>query len=611
MSIESKDAPVVLPTHETSAGNNPLQPHGIALLLFAAGAAVLAILGLAVYGGNNLPWAAVAGVAAAVAAVRGLMLYLQPFAWPAGAPEGINGQKSKVHELLGMLPSDNSFLGTYRLPTGFWELIVRAVAPHFSYQTPATRGLIRGVGRGIGTVVACVVVGLILASNNAPGAGIILALGGISLAGIRLFVLYRTVPDLPPGNPQVVDRRLRLTQSGNPAALFRAAHIELFDPIRDGDTDGRLYEVETDSGDRRKLTTFKGTIAFESKPFREPSNPEHVKAAGLLEFAAVATALFGVVVFLFAKPTPENMPFKFAGMVIAGFSGSLMWTAFYLRNTFRFRSDLFAVTFDGTVQSQRAGGEGAGFGEIDRVKSDIHIRIVGTRVLSECTLSRYDLPGGKGKTANVKALQATWSALTSPRYLVRTAVDARFQAKLDHMIQALEGFQDTEGDVMGANEDSAGAVKAIQSKMLREQEQEMFKQRLMLQAQVQNQILAKALEGKTPAEALQMLSQVGGIQSPQFGTPGPPPLIAAGRPLPAPPPVVPVPPPGVKGMTPQVEKMLADALRVAYSPTQSKDAKELARQMIDRLKKAHGLHSPEMREVANRVRAELGLGKLM
>ena len=64
---------------------NPLKPHGLAFLVFAAGAGVLAVLGL-IYGGDNLFAVLVCLVAAGVTGVRGLVLFLQPFAWPRGIP---------------------------------------------------------------------------------------------------------------------------------------------------------------------------------------------------------------------------------------------------------------------------------------------------------------------------------------------------------------------------------------------------------------------------------------------------------------------------------------------------------------------------------------------
>ncbi len=389
------------------------------------------------------------------------------------------------------------------------------------------------LGRGIATAVACIIVGILLLANGVVTAGVVLALGAAAIAGVRVYVLYSTVPDAPPGQPEILTLTgdgLRLLEAGSPIGLLQNA-VRLTGPFRAGDETRMSHDGPTKL-DRNTYASFQGYLAFESKPTREPTNPEQTRAAERLEYTAVAVSLVGLGIMVLVNPTSTNVALKFIGLVVMLLCASMFRTALCLRNTFRFRSDLVGIWFDGNYQYQKGGLHGPRSAEVELVKSDITAVIAGTQVISECTLGhRIPTSGGKRQRANVEAARAARSALESPRYVVRTAVDDDFRSRLDAIAALIMGYRDAFRDVVGLNLDSPEAQRISQTN-------------------------------------------------------------APARPSGA--------------MTPAVEKMLADAMRVYYNPSQSDDAKALAKQMVNQIKQAKNLRSAQLAEIAKRVRAELG-----
>lgn len=601
-------------THQSGrpALQNPLRPHGLVFLIYAGGAAFLGLFGL-IHGGNNLFAVAIAVAAGGAAAIRGLMLYLQPFAIPSGAPEGIGGVRKEVGSLLERLAVDDSYLGTYRLPTGLWELIATTLAPQFTNNTPATRSLLHLVGRGLSAAVASIVIGFTLMVNGQILAGFLLAVGALAVAGIRLLVLYKAVPDKLPGRPDVTLLRgddLRLTEAGNPIALVQNT-VRITAPMRNGD-ESRLSQNGPDRLDRLSYASFQGDVAFESRPVIQPPRPEYLAAAQYLEYASAAICLFGLAIFVLTPPSESAAGIKFVGLAIPGLCIAMMRTAFSLRNTFRFKSDLIAVWFKGNYQYQKGGLNGQRSAEVELVKSDITTVVAGARVLSECTPGFHEYFSPDPERANVQALNFVWSSLKSPRYIVRTVPDPEFRTRMQSLCDSIKQYREVFRDVIGVNLDSHEAQRIVRENVLQDQQNDLFRQQLLMQAQMQNQILAKALEGMAPQQAAQMLAQ-GGLQAPlpgliqQAAQPQPIPTL---KPI-TPPVVAAVPEPEAKPktqsgvITPDVEKKLLQAFRIYYNPKESEDARELAKKLVNDIKKLHGLRSEQITELMKRYQAGL------
>lgn len=437
---------------------NPLKPQGLALLALAGGAVLIGLLGFV--RPDNLIATVSILVFAAATGLGGLLLYLQPFAWPVGAPAGVCGERRKVGRLIQRLAQDESHLGTYTLPTGFVELLVRLIAPRFSYPTPAVRHLVRLVGFGIVKGLIGLVAAGVLIAQGFGAAGGVLILASVGLTAFRLFVLFGTVSEEPPGAPVVYKVEHRLTESGNPIALVKAT-VQTSGALRDGDDSRIAHQCQPDLR-LDTLGQFDGWVEFETPPRLVRGNDDHARSAALIEWTAVVVTLIALAVCAFAPIVTEaGIALKVVGAVVAGATAWMLPTAFRLRTTFRFTSELYAVWFTGTYQHQKGGLHGAVSSEVALVRSDIYLTVLAARVVTECT------PGAAPTTgrANERALGTVWSALGAPRYVVRTAPNENFNERAGWLVRAVCDYRDQYRDVVGLNLDSAESQRVQQQSL--------------------------------------------------------------------------------------------------------------------------------------------------
>ena len=344
--------------------------------------------------------------------------------------------------------------------------MTRFFFPQYTFLTPPVRPLFSWVGRWAALLVVAMplLFGAMIQSRILilPLMVVIVLLGGAVAVQV---VALQTCKPWVPQPPRVEERKETLTKAGNPQVLFDALRFRDLDAIRGGDANNRLTAHSNDTGGARASIQFEGVIALESQPMALPMSSSLPQAAAVLEYAGIAFGLLGWALALLVPMTaPEMLPLKLAGAIPIGIGWTFFHMAYCLRNTFHFRSDLFGICFRGTMQRQTAGGEGAGYGTVERWKREIHVSVLATRVLTECTVPElWDQPLPKERVHEV-ALKDARGALQAPRHILDTQLDQQFQENLAYVLKKLVDYRDTEGAVMGADEESEGAGQMIQAK---------------------------------------------------------------------------------------------------------------------------------------------------
>jgi predicted Zn finger-like uncharacterized protein len=565
---------------DQSDPRNPLPKLGMARVACGGALLVLALLGL-IHGSLNLSPVAMAGVMGSIFLVRGLLLLLQPLFWPPSAPRGILGHYRDIQPLLQRLPNDRSYLGTYTQPHGLFQLLTRLVLPQYNYLTPPIRPLFRNAGAWALALLLSLPVGVALMSIGFVSAALILPTTLLAALSAQIVALHRCRPRVP-RMPQVEAVKLpTLTAAGNPKALVDSIVERELYGLRDGDTNRRYHHFARDTGGRQRVTEFEGQIALESLPQTVPLSDGTSSAATLLDWAGVAVSSIGGALLVFAPPAADHLITKLLALVPIAVGCLLLKSAYALRMTFRFRSTLMGVRFKGTIHGQRAGGEGAGFGTIERFHSELHVTITATGVLTECTAAwrTSQLPDEEGDAET--AVRRARSALASPRYILEATLDEGVRAKVQKLAQVLQDYRDSHGEVMGADEESEGARAAIDAKLAREKQKILLEHQLRIQAHMQKQLLGKVLKDMTPDQLKQIATTAGA------GTA----LLGALSVPPSPP--------------PEALKLVREALRAYLTPGQPPDAKAANKRVVEELREQYQIPEQQFNELVRSVKAEI------
>jgi hypothetical protein len=560
-------------------------------------------------------------------AIHGLKLVLQPVYVPAGAPGKINGTKD-VELLMGKLDKDDLYLGTYKVPTSLFSLVINAIAPKFSFLTPPMHKI---TGASTVLIMEILASSLTLCCVAAPGGWGSLLIPASLLAAIPILAatVMLSSPRRPPSPEIVAPPLLTRPDAGNPIVFFKrlADGGLLAAKAADG---GKPRMLSSNSDERGKAVTFNQfdwQICLETEPVLVKGNAQFATAAFVLEGAAVAFGFVGALLTL-VMPVEGFWGLKLAGGVQLLLAYWFMRLAYTLRNIFRWQSDLFSITANGTRTEQFFGGDQAGF-KIRRIQSEMHLSVLGTRVISECTDPGVWCADPK-YVDNRKGLAHLKSALTTDRYLIETCVDDEFRAKIESILDMLNSFEDSEGQqVRAESEESAGVKKMREGEKNRRQEEMMLQQKLMLQQQMQMMIFGKVLEKMTPEQAQQLLLQ-GGVLPTEDQAPQQTALAA----LPAPqqpdasaaPPEVKQPPksasptlpaPAVpaasvtNGLAPEIEKHLRNAysayFRTFLSPGDTASNRAAKLDVIKSLVRQFKVSKHEFQAIEKEVRRELGI----
>jgi hypothetical protein len=546
-------------------------------VIFGGVLMVLILVGF-VNGPANLPAVLGGGITAGFFLYYGLKFWLQPFYWPVGSPAGIKGHYRDVLPILRPLRQDPLYLGTYQLPQGLSQLLTRFFLPQYTYLTPPVSPLFTWVGRWAAMLLVAIPVLVVAAGSSASvAAPLTVAAGLVGAVAVQVVALQACKPWVP-RPPQVEERRQTLTKAGNPQALVDAMHFRDLEAVRGGDINNRMHVRSDDTGGTKASIQFAAEIALETKPILLPQSSSLPRAAMVLEYTGVAFGWLGWAIVLLSPVTAAFLPLKLAGAVPIGIGWTFLRMAYCLRNTFRFRSDLFSIVLQGTMQRQRAGGEGAGYGTIERWKSEIHVTVLATRVLTECRVPGLWARAHPKEPANVIALKDARQALNSPRYILETQPDDEFQENLAYVMRKLMDYRDTAGDVMGANEESEGARVMIEAKQERQRQKMVLKHQLRLQEQIHG----KMLDNLSPDQLTQM------------GLGGTPSKSALPDSLPK---------PGT--MSPTAEKLIRTALRAYFAPGSTPEAKDANRNMIEEIARQYGIPEEQLRLLAQQVKAEM------
>jgi hypothetical protein len=139
-------------------------------------------------------------------------------------------------------------------------------------------------------------------------------------------------------------------------------------------------------------------------------------------------------------------------------------------------------------------------------------------------------------------------------------------------------YRDTEGDVMGANEESEGARIMIEAKQERQRQKLVFQHQLRLQEQIHG----KMLENLSPDQLAQMgldgTSSKGALPNS-------------------------LPKPGT--MSPAAEKLIRTAFRAYFAPGSTADAKQANWNIIEEIARQYGISEEQLRLLAQQVKSEM------
>lgn len=567
---------------DESDPRNPLPKLGIPLIVYGGAVVVLALAGL-VHGASNLLFVTGAAAVGLVFLARGLIFVLQPLFWPPRAPLGILGNYGHISPVLYRLRNDRSYLGTYQPPHGLFQLLTRLVAPQFNYLTPPIRPLFSSAGAYALALVASLPACIGLIAIGLPLAGIVLPAACLAGFAALIVAVYLCNPRVPP-MPQVEPISLpTLTKAGNPKALVNAIVERKLYALRDGDGNRRFSHTASDTGRQQRVTEFDGDVSFESLPMLVPLSDGISLAATLLNWAGVGISLAGWALVVLAPMTERQVLNKLAAFAPVVVGWFILQSAYKLQMTFRFRSVLAAVRIKGTVHGQSAGGEGAGFGTIERFHSELHATITATEVLTECTTATLGRDLAIGPPEVLPAERHFRGALASPRYILEATWSERVGEKVLMLETTLLDYRDSHGEVMGADEESGGARSAIAAKLTREKEQALLQHQLQIQADMQRQLFGKLLKDMKPEELKRAAATIGaGSAIPR--------ALSVSKVTPA-----------------DGEKLIRHAIRAYLTPGQSPDAKAANKRMVEELCNQFQIPSHRLQELRQIVKTEMGI----
>jgi hypothetical protein len=506
---------------------NPLRGYGFAHLILAGGILVLALLRLVVSPLSDrlapleLLWIGLVPVAVAVLGHGFVGLRaLVSFTVQAGAPALIHKAAHAVPQLL----LHRTISDTYERPVKFLEQLIFHFLPQYIYLTPANRRVLTGI-RGLLLTLLAGGVALVFLGP----AGTWLLVPPLLALVARAAALHASTPEIPRCE-DVCEQAHHLTRAGDPIGLFHHTRMVL-ETFREKDFQNRVLLSQLPQvGANAASNRTEADLAIETQPL-PLAPPRGPRNAQIMDLAGVVLGLLAWGLFLslwgvpYADPRVWVAGFLAAGLALLCALGCFR-IAFGLHNTFRFRSDLYWLSFEGSYHVLKLGPTG-GHGTLSAVRdcfqSDLRLFARGVRVVTECTA-----PYGSMRSWEKGAGLAGDLALRTPRYVVATDPDREFRGRLGYLIQELDAYRDEGGKLRAPDLDENLANLIAMNAQIQQ-----------LQAQAQGQALAQLHQGLPPL--------VLPVQAAPLGLPGPQ-RPSLSIPQPASPPTTPVPtailPPG-------------------------------------------------------------------
>jgi hypothetical protein len=353
-------------------------------------------------------------------------------------PAGIGGDHTVLRELLL-----HRRIWTYQRPRGLIRSLFYRFQPRIVYLTPPYRSLLDGLTPNL------LVLAVTLAATVAAGAPAVPLLVVASTALFcRWIALHRAIRGLPSQSPPVETHEApeHLTGAGNPADLYHHVRIA-FEQLREKQFQNRmLMDRRPVLGNQAATNQCDADLMVETQPVpeadsgRQPAAALWLDACGaILEVAGYATLLF---VAQWAETAERQGWLAGAALLAVAYGSRFLLIAQRIHYTFRFRSDVIWLNFTGSYVLNRVaiGGGLTGLPSTEGqvVKSDLHVFVRGSRLLTECSP-----PSGTFRDQLFGTTRPAEQTLQSaPRYLVSAAMDEMFKSRLNWIVANVLHYAD-------------------------------------------------------------------------------------------------------------------------------------------------------------------------
>jgi fumarate reductase subunit C len=375
--------------------------------------------------------------------------------WPAGAPADLGNTDKILTDLL----FHHTLRETYRNPTKVMRVLASLVSVRFRYLRDRPRRVLKTIERS--TMPWCLSLALLSVLAIIFGTSIFehsslsntfwqnylesrlplpvaLLIVFAMVTGFRAMTVVASTPRAP--NIQVRETLLRVTNSGNPAAFYQ--YLETVSQrMRFRRFQNRIIRKRPPKVGRISLgetEEFEAELVFETQP--EALNQGRDVSALLLEVGGASLLCLGhaMVIFVVDCAIGPGGLSSLGYQLIAGLLAIIVGIRMIRESdvftfVYQFESDVFWVELKGTCTASRSGiGDGRGgqlFAERVTMQSDVRVKILGGRVLTEC----------EGSEAR--------RALRTPRTILDCCQTVAFQRRFDDLVHALVSYEDSGGQI--------------------------------------------------------------------------------------------------------------------------------------------------------------------
>ncbi len=380
-------------------------------------------------------------------------------------PGPLQNKENEVWELL-----KSKIITTYDYPKDNpIALLLHRLSPELTYLTPPYVALRDGTMYQF----IWVVVGFI-ALFALPYLGfsvIFLLLTCLGALAIRMIALKSAVGELQGFQPpvDVFEMEEHLVQAGNPIDLFLHSKT-YFEKFRNKQFQNRiLHEKNSGIGINAHSNSFQASLLLETQPTPLDDLRDTSRSIFILDTGGVALKCVGIAMLLWAIPfrmeTITCLIMIFSAFLAFLAGANFRGLAQALACTFRFHSDLFLLTFEGSYMLNEVsiGSAMESFtsakGQV--MKSNIIAKIYAGRIISECGIPtnsyRTGIIGNSKEARNVLE--------NSPWYILSSHLDEAMKDRLSGLINFLRNFQDHSEEIRTPSM-STEAVKNLVSQNL-------------------------------------------------------------------------------------------------------------------------------------------------
>jgi hypothetical protein len=384
----------------------------------------------------------------------------------AHIPENLKGpgplyrQEQSLNDLL-----DFKQINTYSTPQGILASITHHIWPELTFLTPPNKSLRDGLIRQVALALVATISFLL-----APLFGytsILFFLVAMIALGIRYLALQAAVVPLKDSEPsiEVFESTEHIHQAGNPVDFFLRLE-NLFQTFRDRGFPNRVFALN--APEARNMATSNKCDAFiflETQPIPLSGVRNGTRTVQILELGGVILKSIGFALLLLSVPILISFKVDFLYAVFSAITAfesgwNFRALAHSLACSFRFRSDIFRVSITGsyTIQEISLGGSDhlvSTKGQV--IKSDLMATIMGTRLISECSLPSYSYRHVLAGNSNLvrKVIEK------SPRHILSCELDEGYTERLALLIDFLRNYRDKTDQLRTPNLQSEASADLI------------------------------------------------------------------------------------------------------------------------------------------------------